>query len=609
MQTFPVAGLDFEQIKQNFKDFVKADPLAPFTDFNFEGSGINALLNIFAYNAHYLGYYIKMLLNESFIDTAVKRESLLSRAKLNAYFPSGVKTAKAKIQMDLTTDPGQVNINQPIIFPTGYSFSGNNYVADHRVFQTLEPVIASDYTIETQIVQINNENIEQIISYTYHTPEFIIYEGQFRTWNIEVDNNDLSQRFIIQDKNIDLTTLKVYIHPNVQSVDREEFLLATDFFELSKANKIFFLTTSSDGFFEIFFGNNIFGEKPDTGNMISISYIISSGEDGNGCFHFSEPGRITNGDMSLIFNQNDCTITTIENSSGGMSDESIEELRFNIPNHFKRQNRLVTERDYKTLLIEKFRNIDSINVWGGEKHFFKDYGSIYICIKPKTGLLLTQTAQYEIESYMKNYAVVGAKIKIVQPDYLYADLDFTVKIDQSITSLSKNQIQALIYLDILDYNEQFLDKFELGLSDYELLNHIKTNKLYIKRIFNFKRIFKKLLYIPNTTTEHLILFGNPLLRNSITSNELIYDNKPCYIIDDAIGNMILVDKNDKKILTKNIGTIDYELGIMKLIMDFNLDLSSNVDEMIDLIATPKNPDIDTYLNNIIKINQINITIT
>lgn len=609
MQTFPIAGLDFDQIKQNFISYVKSDPKQPFTDFDFEGSGINALLNIFAYNAHYLGYYIKMLLNESFIDSAIKRESLLSRAKLNAYFPKSTKTSRAKIRMELTVDPGQVPETMPIVFPAGYSFSANNFAADHRTFQTLEPVITSGYTTNTRQVTIDGVQTTEIYSYTYTTPEFTVYEGQLRTWEFEVNNNDLSQRFIIEDKNIDLDTLTVHLYPNVNSTNRVEFLLATDFFNLTRTNPIFFLTTTSDGHYEVFFGKDVFGKQPETGNKVSLSYLISTGSNGNGCFYFSEPGRLNSGDLSLIFNQSDYNIITIENSSGGLDEESIEELRFNIPNNFKRQNRLVTERDYKTLLLEKFRNIDSINVWGGEKHFFKDYGAVYICIKPKIGLLLTQTAQEEIESYVKDYAVIGAKIKVVQPDYLWVDLSITLKIDHSLTSLANSQIENDIYQAVLDFNETQLDKFELGLSDLELLTHLKSDKVYIKRIFDSKKIFKKLVYIPNTTTEHDILFGNPVIPNTIQSNELIYNNNKCYIIDNADGKLYLVNEKGKFIFTKAIGSINYNTGNAKLTVDFNLDLSSNVDETLSLYATPKNPDIDTYLNNVIKINQININIT
>lgn len=606
MQNFPVTGLDFNEIKTNFKTFVQNDPAATFSDFNYEGSGINALLNIFAYNAHYLGYYIKMLLNESFIDSAVKRESLVSRGKLNAYTPMGIKTARAKIQMDLTLDPEQMPENNRLVFPAGYSFSGNNYLDDDRRFQTLESIATTEFTENYETI----ESIPTLVSYTFHTPEFVVYEGQFRDWKFEVDNNDLSQQFIIQDKNIDLETLNVYIHPNVDSTDREEFTLAADFFTLDNTSKVFFITTTSDGYFEIFFGNNVFGEKPSTGNMISISYVISSGEDGNGCSIFSNPSRTINGtDLSVIFNDYDYKITTIENSNGGMIEETIEELRFNIPNHFKRQNRLVTERDYKTLLLEKFRNIDSINVWGGEKHFFKDYGCIYVCIKPKTGLLLTQTAKLEIENYVEKYAVIGNKIKVIQPDYLWVDLDFTVKYDPSITSLTKEQIKNIIYGDIQNFNEIYLDKFDLGLSDINLLNYIKIDKNYIKRIFDIKRLSKTLIYTPNTSTEHFILFGNALVQNSITSDQLRYNQNSCYIMDNAYGQLYLVDDLMNKLIPQAIGSIDYNSGTIKLVIDFNLDLTVNVDETFKIYATPKYPDIDTYLNNIIKINQINVTIS
>lgn len=603
MENFPIAGLDFNQIKQNFINFIKSNPDSPFTDFDFAGSGINALINIFAYNTHYLGYYIKMLLNESFIDSAIKRESLLSRAKLNAYTPASYKTAKAKIKMTMTLDEGQNPASGFITLPYGYNFLGNNYQEDFRTFFLLEPI--STNTVE-EIYRYNDNNT--IKSYRYTTPEFIIHEGEFKSYRYLVNTNDLSQQFIINDKNVDLDTLKVYIHPNVDSDFREEFLLASDINELSTINKVYFITTTSAGFYEIFFGNNIFGEKPSHGNMISITYLKSRGKDGNGCVFFSEPGRITTyGDQFLYFNQEDHSVLTIEGSHGGMNEESIEELRFNIPNHFKRQNRMVTERDYKTLLLEKYRNIDSINVWGGEKHFFRDYGSIYLCIKPKDGLLLTETAKLEIKSYLKNYAVIGMQIKIVQPEYVWIDLAYTIKFNTSKTSLSKNQIENSIINNTIIYNDQFLDRFDSGLKDIDLLNYIKQDKLYITNIFTTKILVKKFVYIPNTTTEHTIIFGNKLLPGSIYSIELNYNTKTCYIVDNSFGDLFFIYESGEKVFNVPIGTIDYTTGIIKLIIDFNLDISDNIDEIIHIKAQPVYPDVDSYLNNIIKINNISVS--
>jgi hypothetical protein len=603
MQNFPIAGLDFNQIKQNFVDFVKSDPKAPFTDFNYEGSGINALLNIFAYNAHYLGYYIKMLLNESFVDSALKRESLISRGKLNGYTPANVKTATAKLKMSITIDSEQDPTQGYLVFPRGYSFSGRNYNEDGRKFQLLDVIRTTERTVDDS--RLEQDGFSLI---TYTTPEFIVHEGTFREWKYEIDSNDLSQQFIIQDKNADLNTLKIYIHPNIYSNDREEYLLATDFFNINKNSKIFFVTTTYDGYYEVFFGNNVFGKKPENGNMIKLSYLISSGAAGNGCKIFSDPSLLIVGSSDFYFNREDYVITTIEESNGGLSEESIDELRFNIPHHYRRQNRMVTESDYRSLLMSKYRNIDSINIWGGEKHFFRDYGSLYICIKPKSGLLLTQTAKSEIESYLKSYAVIGMQIKIIQPQYTFVDISLSVRIDISLTTFSANQIKEMIINDIMTYNELYLDKFDNGLSDFDLLNFLKTDKPYIKRIFDTKRLIKEFTFIPNTKTENIIIFGNALIPGSLSSQQLIYGTLISYIIDDGLGKMWLINPNNEKIIKKSIGTVDYTSGIVKLVIDFDLDMSTNINEITNIIATPQTPDIESYLYNIIKINNIRVDV-
>lgn len=596
MQTFPIAGLDFNQIKKNFIDFVKSDPNAPYTDFDFEGSGINALLNIFAYNAHYLGFYVKMLLNESFVDSALKRESLISRGKLNAYVAAGVKTSRAKIKIKLRVDEEENYGQTCLVLDRGYSFTGRNYLEDCRRFVVLDNVTATPAP---------NNPVGKI---EYISPEFNIYEGFFREWRFEVESNVLAQRFFIQERNVDINTLRVFVHPNSSSDDREEYVLATNFIELSGESKVYFITTSESGHFEIFFGNNIFGKKPENSNMIVASYLISSGSSGNGCRTFSDPDRMVVGSFGISFNDDDYTIETIENSHGGLEEESVEELRFNIPHHYRRQNRMVTEGDYKSLLKEKFRNIDSINVWGGEKHFFKDYGSLYICIKPKNGLLLTQTAKSEIEKYLKDYSVIGMQVKVVQPEYTWLDLTISVKYDKTLTSMGTEQIKNILISETINFDEIYLDNFNQGLSDIDFLNYIKRDKSYITRIFDTKRLIKKLIFIPNTSTENLLLFGNAIIPGSLHSSELVYGNIKVLMIDDSQGKIWLIDYEGNKIINNAIGTVDYSLGLIKIIINFDLDLTNNTDEIVDIIVTPSYPDIESYLHNIIKINQIEVII-
>ena len=200
------------------------------------------------------------------------------------------------------------------------------------------------------------------------------------------------------------------------------------------------------------------------------------------------------------------------------------------------------------------------------------------------------------------------KIKIIQPEYVYINLNIYIKYDSSITSLSKNQIKSLVISDIETFNSTKLDKFDLGLSDLEMLNHITNNKAYIKRVYDSKLIFKRISFIPNSLTEHLIFFGNEILPNSLRSNQLSYADIPCFIADDGKQKLYLMNTNENKVFNKSIGTIDYVSGTIKIIFDFDLDLTGDVEEIIELMATPKFSDINSYLNSILRINQITVSI-
>jgi hypothetical protein len=402
----PINSLDYDDITENFISFLEnqidESGYPVYQDYNFQSSGIRTLINLLSYNTHYIGYYVKMLLNESFIDSSVKRESLLSKAKLMGYVPRGKTSSRATIRLQITIDTNEPDEFEPssqsILISRGTSFNATNSQFDQRIFYNIDDVFMKDVVTTSPGVRV------------YTSDYFTIYEGRLQEWKFKTDSTLLNQRYIIKDKNIDIDTIRVLVSsPN--STSTVPYYLARNVLDINKTSEVFYLTTQEEGFYEIIFGNNIFGKAPSNNSTVYVYYISTNGESGNGCksFRFN---ALTQGipTENNIGNWEAMRILTDPKtiSSGGCEEETVDSLRFTIPHHHRRQNRLVTDNDYKQIILSEFRNIDSISVWGGENNYRKEYGKIFISVKPKYSDNLTMTAKRDIENrLLSKYCVVG----------------------------------------------------------------------------------------------------------------------------------------------------------------------------------------------------------
>lgn len=588
MSTLPINGLDFDDIKKNFIEFLKRDNF--FRDYNFNASSISALINILAYNIHYIGYYVKMMLNESYIDSATQRASLLSKAKLNGYLPKSKKSSRAIVQIQLELDLDEEPLSKMILIPRESLFTGANAASDSRSFYILDDVIMyskPNQTIPNKVV--------------YLSPEIIVYEGVFETLKFKYDTTVNNQRFIIKDKNIDIDTLRVHVYPTLESNTFTDYKFANNIFELSADSQVFFVNTNEDGYYEIFFGNNIFGKTLENGNLIKCHYISTNGESGNGCKRMTYQRPSSGSGVPIATLGTNLTTIVLSTSTGGLEEESIDELRFNIPNHYRTQQRLITDNDYKVFLLSRFRNIDSINVWGGESNIQKTYNTIFISIKPKFGLSLNGTSKKEIELLLKKYSTINKKLQIIDPEYTFININYYVKYKQSETDKSQGEIIRNILAASASYNELFLDRFNSGLSDVDLLTYIKQSVSEIKRIYTTKILNKKQLFQYNSNTEYLINFGNPINVGSLISSEIQYGIHKC-VLKDNNGYLYIYEYNSTTpLISTRLGTVNYELGQIKISIPFVFTATTDYKTggIINFSCVANSPDIETYMNNII----------
>lgn len=604
-QELTINSLDYPEIRDNLISFLQGQRDNQgnqiYQDYNFQASGISALINLLSYNTHYLGYYVKMLLNESFIDSAVRRESLFSKAKLTGYVPKGRTSSRIDIKLQIQLSVGQQPLSRSILIPKGTSFSGANTNADQRTF----------YTIDDAFVKNITDVSPGVVAYTSDT--ITVYEGKFQEWRFSVDSNLMNQRYIIRDESIDTTTLRVVVYPE-GSVDGEDYLLATNALNTDPLSPIFYLSTNEEGLFEIVFGNNVFGKLPSHKSLVVVNYMSSNGESGNGCksFVFNAPSQDIPTENN-IGNWEDFQIVLDSGSisSGGTEIEDVDSLRNSIPYHYKRQQRIVTASDYRTVLLGEFRNIDSINVWGGEDNYIKDYGKVYLSVKPKFSNKLTATAKNSIkEEILKKYCVIGMEPVFVDPEFVDVSVTIYAKVDLKRSNKSAGQFEKQIIDNVLNYNTEVLNVFENQLSDVQMLDKIMQDRL-IKSCYSKKTLSKNYILLYASGIENLVLIGNPL-NNGVTSSTFNYGNVICYFKDDIAGNIYIHRKsNNAKYLIKKFGYVDYKRGIIHFTFPefaFMTEDNYGASGIIKFYAIPTNPDIETYLNNIVRITSIRVII-
>lgn len=597
MKTLNIQGLDFDSIKTNLINFLKND--SKYNSWNFEGSNISSLLNIFAYVGHYIGYYAKMVLLESFIDSATQISSLYSKAKLTSYLPKGMRCARGVVNLSIATTTLLEPLSKAIIIPRGSYFSGNNNTNDSRNFYVLDDVVCYNRTM-------SGGNV------TYKSPDFIVYEGKMKMWRFVVDTSILNQRFIIQDYALDVDTIRVNTYTDVNPDARTEFHYKDSMIGIDASSKVFYLSTSEEGYYEVYFGNNQFGLKPEHNTIIECTYVASNGDSGNGCtkMNYQKPAISYDTRQTTGSFDNFSTII-VEPSSGGNASETIEDLRFNIPNHFKRQNRIVTVDDYKTILLSNFRDIDSINVWGGETNYIKQYGTVFVSIKPKHTAFLSSAAKKEIQLMLNNYGVNGLPVIFKDPDYTKIDLDLFVTYDYTKTNKSAGEIKTIVLNKAIDYNLNYLDKFNAGFSDLSFLEYIKKDLDYIVSLYDTKVLKRQLEIIYRSGVENVILFGNKIKPGSIQSSQFYYGNILCVLYDNSLGKLYIkrLDTN-ANIVNNTFGTVDYEKGIVKFTLNIDIVSVTNYGNsgLLEFRAIPEIPDITTYQNNILLLENISVHI-
>ncbi len=484
-----VTDLDFDTIKTNLKSFLQQQ--SEFTDYDFEGAGLNVLLDILAYNTHYNAYYMNMIANESFLDTAQLRDSVISHAKTLGYTPRSTSAAKATIDVTVETDdstPAQVTI------PRGYSFRSNLIDNLFYNFVVLEDVVATKAG-----TQFFFKNLD-------------IYQGELITATfVQNDLSNPKQIFELPSSNIDTTTISVVVTTNSGTISSTVYNKVTNALEINSTSEVYFVNENNRGYYQINFGDGVLGKQIPDGSTITVSYLVTEGDAANFANGFTASQDI--GGYQQI------TVDVVDVASGGGPKETVDSIKYNSISQFATQNRLITRKDYETYILQNYNKIESISVWGGEDNDPPVYGKVFISLKPKTDYYVSETEkQTIIDTIIKPVSVISVTAEIVDPDYLYLVIIANVQYDKTKTISSKESIKSSVRNAILSYRNTYLNKFESKLIDSKLeraidvidLNAIIGNDVELK----LQKRFEPAL---NEAKAYEVKFNVPLHRGTITN--------------------------------------------------------------------------------------------
>ena len=501
-----VTELDFDTIKQNLKNFLKQQ--SEFQDYDFDGAGLSVLLDILAYNTHYNAYYLNMVANESFLDTALLRDSAVSHAKTLGYIPYSTRSSVAII--NFTVETGS-STPATCTLPEGFAFLSNQI--DSRAYNF---VVLEDTSVTKSNTQYFFENLN-------------IYEGQLITYSFTYDKSSNPKSvFQLPDPQIDTTTIQVTVTPNAANSATTVYEQVTDVLDITSSSEVFFLREGRGGLFEIYFGNNVIGKSLPDGAIVAVKYLVTNGTISNKANNFVATATITD---SLGTSLSNFTITPQSAASGGADRESVDNIKFSAAARFSTQNRLITFKDYETYILNNYPNIDSISVWGGEDNIPPIYGKVFVSMKPKQDYYISETEKQRIiDQIITPKSIVAVQTEIIDPEYLYLLIESSVQYDPKKTTNTESNIKLAIRNGLLNYRDANLNKFAARFvlsKAQDSIDSVDLNSIIGSECI--VRVQKRFEPELNVTKLYTVNFNVPLQRGTVadqlSSNEFdVLDN-------------------------------------------------------------------------------------
>ena len=589
-------SLDFEDIKAQIKDFLRSN--SNFTDFDFEGSNFSVLIDTLAYNTYINAFNANLVANESFLDSATIRENVVSLARNIGYVPRSKTAATAQIKIE-DIDLGATNSATPktLTLRAGLVCIGN---VENTTFRFSVP----DNITSSRVKDINGTSFAQF------DDNITIFEGTYLQRVYRVDTT-IDQRYIIDSANIDSSTLRVYVSDVNTSTIGRRYKQVDNILNLDKTSEIYLAQEVQDEKYEILFGDGLFGKKLQNNEVITATYIVTEGLEGNGPSNFSFQGTFSKDDGTFFTPSDSVDISTVTNASNGADIEDVSSIKYFAPRLYSAQYRAVTPRDYEAIIQTIFPQTESVAVVGGEELDPPQFGKVQISIKPKNGTFVSDFDKTQIKNKLKNYAIAGINSEIVDLKILYVELDSTVYYNPSKVASDLNLRSSIISALRLYGNNIEINKFG-GRFKYSKINQLidRVDDGITSNITKviIRRDLKALL---NQFAQYELCFGNRFYINPAGFNikstgfTLSGSTDIAYLTDvpnkDAAGNLdgsmkgtiSVVTKNNKNqqvVLIKDAGGVDYKKGEV-LLNTINISSTLTQNNIIEVQAFPESNDV------------------
>ena len=596
-----VTEFDFDDVKDNLKTFLKNQ--TEFTDYDFEGSGMSALLDVLAYNTHYLGFNANMLANEMFLDSASLRSSVVSHAKMLGYEVSSPRAPIATINVSLSTSQTLATM------PAGTAFTTS--------------VDGVSYQFVT-ITDVTKQNTGSAIP--FDSTE--VYEGTYTTTKYLVDSSDVDQRFMLADVRADTSTLTVRVQNSTTDTTTTTYTKATDITQLSSSSTVYYLQETESGRFEIYFGDGATSVALSDGNIVTLNYVITNKTAANGASAFSSPSSI-DGITGI-------TVTTVANAIGGGEPETISSIKLNAPLDYASQGRAVTAEDYKVYVRKLFNNTQAVSVWGGEDGSFDtstgvsstpEYGKVFISVKSTTGINLTVSQKENLVKGLAPFKVASITPVVVDPETTFIILGITFNYNSSATTLGKATLETNVLTTLTDFSSSTLNTFNSPFRHSKLTGLVDDTNTAITN--NTTTVTMGKFFTPslNTSTNYTINFANAFYNPHSEHNksgggilastgfQINGDTATDYFFDEDGAGVVRIYSlvsGVRTYLSSAAGTVDYSNGTVS-INAVKITAVSNVDGAIStqirVTAIPSSNDVIPVRNQILEVDLVNSTIT
>jgi len=577
-----LTDINYDTIKQNLRNFLSNQ--SELGDYDYDSSTMQILLNVLAYNTYMNSYYLNMVGNEMFLDSAQIRSNVVSRAKMLGYTPRSAQGPTATVQVVVTPDdsPSTITIDRNTKFRA--TVDGTQYIFVNTDAATMNANPSGIYSTNINIT-----------------------EGRPFTFRYTVSSAS-PVRYIIPADNVDIRSVVVRVQETSANSSVTTFNNATNLTTVTNTTDAYFLQENEDGRYELKFGDGVLGTALNDGNVINIDYRVCNGTKATGANTFVAVDNISG--------YSDITVNHVSRAQGGGEKETIQSIKFNAPKNYESQNRAVTRTDYENLIQNNFADIQTVSVWGGEDNNPPIYGKVYVSAKPLSGTLLAQNRKDDIKDFLLNKNILTIEPEVVDPTYLYIKPELTVKYNPDLTSLTPGQLADNIASQIINYESN-----QLG-----LFNQYYIGSRLIKDVYNVSEsissiqieVYMQKKFKPNTSvrTTYNINFNNEIHNYenvtkafNISSTKFTYQgNNNCYFDDDGLGNIriySLTSAGARTYLNSTAGSVNYTTGLVTL---NDLLITAYVGDAITITADPDKDDIDGLRNQLLLIKDASISL-